>query len=162
MLKDAMGGYRGTAIEISRVILAEPDNADAYCNRANALSSTGDYEGAIGDYTTALKIGLRFREAITAYGNRGIARLNVGDISGAMEDFSEIIERKPNNSRLLYAAYHSRALVKKQIGDREGAAEDIKEASMLLPNIKVQHINCREKPENKADGAQKPECTRST
>lgn len=135
MLKDAMGGYRGTAKEISRIILAEPENADAYCNRANALSSTGDYVGAIGDYTRALKIGLRFREAITAYGNRGIARLNVGDMYGAMEDFSEIIQRKPNNNRLLYAAYHSRASVKKQIGDKEGAAADLQEASMLFPDV---------------------------
>ncbi|WP_076791976.1 tetratricopeptide repeat protein [Chlorobium sp. KB01] len=135
MLKDAMGGYRGTAIEISRVIQADPDNADAYCNRANALSSTGDYRDAIDDYTTALKIGLRFREAITAYGNRGIARLNVGDIYGALEDFSEIIRRKPGNNRLLHAAYNSRASVKEKIGDKEGAAEDRMQASMLSPDV---------------------------
>jgi tetratricopeptide (TPR) repeat protein len=134
MLKDAMGGYRGTVTEISRVILAKPDNADAYCNRANALSSTGDYAGAIGDYTTALTIGLRFREAIMAYGNRGIARVNVGDMYGALEDFSEIIKRKPNNTRLLYAAYNNRASVKEKIGDKEGAAEDKMQASMLSPD----------------------------
>jgi tetratricopeptide (TPR) repeat protein len=130
MLKDAMGGYRGTATEISRVILAEPDNADAYCNRANALSSTCDYAGAIEDYSIALKIGLRFREAITAYGNRGIARVKVGDLYGALKDFSEIIDRKPGNKRLLLAAYNSRASVKEKIGDKEGAAADKMQASM--------------------------------
>ena len=64
MLKDAMGGYRGTATEISRIIAEHPDNAEAYYNRGNARSSCDDYEGAIGDFTMALKIGLRFREAI--------------------------------------------------------------------------------------------------
>ena len=38
MLKDAMGGYRGTATEISRVIAEHPDNAEAYYDRGNARS----------------------------------------------------------------------------------------------------------------------------
>ncbi len=134
MMKDAMGGYRGTAREISRIIVAHPDNADAYCNRANVRSSSGDYAGAIEDYTMALTIGLRFREAITAYGNRGIARVNVGEMYGALEDFSEIIKKKPGNRRLLYAAYNSRASVKEQIGDKEGAADDRMQSSMLSLN----------------------------
>ncbi|MCX6178854.1 MAG: hypothetical protein NT163_05730, partial [Chlorobiales bacterium] len=112
MLKDAMGGYRGTATEISRIIAEHPDNAEAYYDRGNARSSCEDYEGAIGDFTMALKIGLRFREAITAYGNRGIAKVETGDLDGAIDDFSEIIERKPNNRRLLSTAYKNRASVK--------------------------------------------------
>ncbi|MEI8033213.1 MAG: tetratricopeptide repeat protein [Chlorobiaceae bacterium] len=135
MLKDAMGGYRGTAEEISRLIVADPGNADAWCNRGNARSSTGDYRGAITDYTKALELGLRFREAITAHGNRGIARVKVGDMFGALEDFGEIIARKPNNTRLLHAAYTSRASVKEKIGDKEGADADRQLASMLSPEI---------------------------
>lgn len=126
MLKDAMGGYRGTATEISRIIAEHPDNAEAYYDRGNVRSSCEDYEGAIGDFTMALKIGLRFREAITAYGNRGIAKVETGDLDGAINDFSEIIERKPNNRRLLCTAYKNRALVKEKKGDREGAEEDRK------------------------------------
>ncbi len=124
MLKDAMGGYRGTATEISRVIAEHPDNAEAYYDRGNARSSCNDYDGAIADFTMALKVGLRFREAITAYGNRGIARVKSGDMEGAIQDFSEIIKRKPTNRRLLSSAYKNRALVKEKMGDREGAAED--------------------------------------
>ena len=33
MLKDAMGGYRGTVTEISRIIIEQPDNAEAWYNR---------------------------------------------------------------------------------------------------------------------------------
>ena len=131
MLKDAMGGYRGTATEISRVIAEHPDNAEAYYDRGNARSSCDDYEGAIADFTMALKVGLRFREAITAYGNRGIARVESGDMEGAIQDFSEIIKRKPTNRRLLSTAYKNRALVKEKMGNREGAAEDRKRSAEL-------------------------------
>lgn len=134
MLKDAMGGYRGTAKEISRIIAEHPDNAEAYYDRGNARSSCDDYEGAIADFTMALKIGLRFREAITAYGNRGMARVKSGDMDGAIGDFSEIIKRKPNNKRLLCSAYRNRASVKERKGDSEGASGDRKMALLLSPD----------------------------
>ena len=138
MLKDAMGGYRGTATEISRVIAEHPDNAEAYYDRGNARSSCEDYDGAIADFTMALKVGLRFREAITAYGNRGIARVKSGDFEGAIQDFTEIIERKPNNKRLLCSAYRNRALVKEEKGDCEGGAGDRKMAHLLSPDVNTQ------------------------
>ena len=138
MLKDAMGGYRGTAKEISRVIAEHPGKAEAYYDRGNARSSCDDYEGAIADFSMALKIGLRFREAITAYGNRGMARVKNGDMDGAIRDFSEIIERKPGNKRLLSTAYKNRALVKEKKGDSEGAAEDRNMALLLSSDINKQ------------------------
>jgi len=138
MLKDAMGGYRGTATEISRIIAASPGKAEAYYDRGNARSSCDDYDGAIADFTMALKIGLRLRETITAYGNRGMARVKSGDMDGALRDFSEIIERKSGNKRLLSAAYKNRALVKDKIGDSEGAAEDRKMALFLSSDIHKQ------------------------
>ena len=138
MLKDAMGGYRGTATEISRIIAEHPGKAEAYYDRGNARSSCDDYDGAIADFTLAIKIGLHFREAVTAYGNRGMARIKSGDMDGALQDFSEIIERKPNNKRLLYTAYKSRALVKEKKGDSEGAAGDRKMALLLSSDINKQ------------------------
>jgi len=138
MLKDAMGGYRGTATEISRIIAEHSGKAEAYYDRGNARSSCDDYDGAIADFTLAIKIGLRFREAVTAYGNRGMARIKSGDMDGALQDFSEIIERKPNNKRLLYTAYKNRALVKEKKGDSEGAAGDRKMALLLSSDINKQ------------------------
>jgi tetratricopeptide (TPR) repeat protein len=136
MLKDAMGGYRGTVKEISRIIIEQPDNADAWYNRANAWSSCGEYEGAVRDYTMAIGIGLRFREAINAYGNRGLARIEAGDMDGAIEDFSEIIARKPKNRSILRTAYLNRALVKEKKGDRECAAEDRSMVAILSLDVK--------------------------
>ncbi|NTV17641.1 MAG: tetratricopeptide repeat protein, partial [Chlorobiaceae bacterium] len=119
-------------------IAEHPGRAEAYYDRGNARSSCDDYDGAIADFTMALKIGLRFREAITAYGNRGMARVKSGDLDGAVRDFSEIIERKPGNKRLLSAAYKNRALVKEKKGDSEGAEGDRKMALLLSSDINKQ------------------------
>ena len=132
MLKDAMGGYRGTATEISRIIMDQPENAEAYYDRGNARSSSGDFEGALRDYSMALTLGLRFREAINAYGNRGIARAEMGDLDGAIDDFSEIMARKPKNRSILRRAFLSRALLRDKKGDSEGATGDREMASRLL------------------------------
>ena len=51
---------------------------------------------------------------------------------------TEIIERKPNNKRLLCSAYKSRALVKEKMGDSEGAAGYTKMALLFSPDLKNQ------------------------
>lgn len=135
MLKDALGSYRGTVGELNRIIEESPDNAEAFYNRGNARSCSGDYDGAVKDFTMALKLGLRFRESITAFGNRAMARMETGDPEGAMNDFSEIISRKPNNRRLLRSAYMNRALLKDKQGDEDGAAWDRKMASLCSLRI---------------------------
>jgi tetratricopeptide (TPR) repeat protein len=134
MLKDALGAYRGTEKEISKMIDDEPGNAEAYYNRANVRSAGGDLQGASGDYTMALKLGLRFRESLTAYGNRGMICFQKGDYSGAIDDFNEIIVRRPNNRRLLKAALKQRALAKEKLGDLQGAAADRKMADLIAPD----------------------------
>jgi len=136
MLKDAMGGYRGTAREISRILVDHPENADAWYNRGNDRASCGDYEGAVSDYDMALRLGLRFREAVNAYGNRGMARVETGDLEGALEDFSEIIARKPKNLWMLRSAYLNRALQREKQGDSGGALDDRRMALLLSPTSK--------------------------
>ena len=138
MLKDAMGGYRGTACEISRIILEHPENADAWYNRGNDRASCCEFDAAVSDYTMALQLGLRFREAVNAYGNRGMARVETGDLDGAIEDFSEIIERKPKNIWMLRTAYLNRALLRENKGDIAGAMDDRRLAVLLSPTIKTQ------------------------
>ncbi|MEI7694391.1 MAG: tetratricopeptide repeat protein, partial [Chlorobium sp.] len=137
MMKDAMGGYRGTAREISRILVDHPENADAWYNRGNDRASCGDFDGAVSDYNVALRLGLRFREAVNAYGNRGMARVETGDLDGALEDFSEIIARKPKNLWMLRSAYLNRALQREKKGDSAGALDDRGLALLLLPNTKT-------------------------
>jgi tetratricopeptide (TPR) repeat protein len=131
MLKDALGAYRGGIHETTRVIGMRPDSADAWNDRANARNCLGNFSEAVSDYTRALELGLRFREALTALGNRGLARIVLGDLDGALDDFSEIILRKPTNKLLLRSAFVQRASVKEKKGDSEGAAADRNMAVML-------------------------------
>lgn len=137
MLKDALGAWRGSEEEITRLIEADPVNADAWSNRAGVRSASGDFEGALGDLTMAIKLGLRFRERIIAYGNRGIIRSETGDYEGAIEDFSAVIDARPRKS-IVKAALMQRALAKERIGDREGSAADRRLASILSPDLNKQ------------------------
>jgi tetratricopeptide (TPR) repeat protein len=138
MLKDALGAWRGSASEISRLIEAEPGNADAWFSRAGVRGAEGDREGALQDFTMALKLGLRYRESIVAYGNRGLIRYEMADYRGAEEDFSAVIERKPRQKTLMKAALLKRAATREKLGDNDGAAADRRLASLLSPDCKPQ------------------------
>lgn len=138
MLKDALGAYRGSVREISKLIESEPGNADAYYSRAGVRAAEGDQEGALGDFTMALKLGLRYRESIVAYGNRGLIRFETGDYQGAEDDFSAVIERKPRQKTLMRAALMQRAAAKEKLGDCNGAAADRRLASLLSPDREQQ------------------------
>lgn len=124
MLKDALGGYRGTVGELDRIIAEEPCNAMAWFDRANARSAAGDHCMAIADYDRALLLGIRFRERIATLGNRGLSKLAIGDYAGAADDFTELIEKRPQNGRLLATAYRKRAEAREKLGDEPGAAAD--------------------------------------
>ncbi|NTW52337.1 MAG: tetratricopeptide repeat protein [Chlorobiaceae bacterium] len=138
MLKDALGAYRGSEREMSRLIDADPDNAEAYCGRAGVRSAEGDLEGALMDYSMAIRLGLRYRESIGAYGNRGLIRFQTGDYEGAIDDFSGVINRHPMQKGLVKAALLQRALAKEKIGDREGASADRRLAKLLSPDREQQ------------------------
>ena len=59
-------------------------------NREQALEDyLGDYEGAISDYTDALKINPK---STTAYSNRGNSKYRKGDKSGACDDWKKALE----------------------------------------------------------------------
>jgi len=137
MLKDALGAWRGSEQEISRLIDAEPQNADAWCSRAGVRSAAGDRQGALHDFTMAIKLGLRFRERIVAWGNRGLIRFDTGDYAGAVDDFSAVIEARPRKG-IMKAALMQRAHAKEKLGDLEGSAADRRLARILSPDMNNQ------------------------
>ena len=128
MLKDALGSYRGSIEELDRIIDQDPNNAEAYYDRANARNRAGNRTGAISDYTLAIEFGLRPRERFLALGNRGLARADLEDIEGAIEDFTAIITACPKNRGILKTAFTNRALLKRKKGDMKGADLDYQEA----------------------------------
>lgn len=128
MLKDALGNYRGSLRELDRIVDEEPNNAEAYYDRANARNRAGNKTGAISDYTLAIEFGLRPRERFLALGNRGLVRADLEDIEGAIDDFTAIITAGPKNKGILKTAFINRALLKRKKGDVNGADLDYQEA----------------------------------
>ena len=89
----------------------------------------GDYEGAIIDYTNALKKPTAIIHKV--YFKRGLAKDKVSDIRGAIADYTKAIA---SNSK--YAeAYTNRAHEKLELKDYLGAKADASKAIQLNPNI---------------------------
>lgn len=100
--------------------------ADDYCTKGVAKADKGDLDGAIEDFTMAIK--LDPNEA-TAYNNRGFAKYEKGDCDNAIPDFDMAIKLKPNYAK----AYGNRGLAKKKKDDLKGALEDFETAIRLNP-----------------------------
>ena len=83
-----------------------------------------DYQGAIEDYTQAIRLKPDLAEA---YYNRGLAKSDLGDKQGAIADFNEAIRLKPDYAN----AYYNRGDAKYALGDKQGAIEDYREAAWL-------------------------------
>ncbi len=98
-----------------------PESTESYKKRAISRYETGDYEGAISDYTEALKTNTHDTES---YFNRANARYEIGDKKGAIEDFSQVIKINPTDAD----AYLYRGHFRRELGDKQGAIEDFKKA----------------------------------
>ena len=73
----------------------------------------GDYQGAIADYTKAIKIDPM---SSRAYHNRGAAKQELNLHKSAINDFNKAIELEKNNE-ILYHYYNNRAWSKYNVGD---------------------------------------------
>jgi cell division septation protein DedD len=81
-----------------------PGDFQAYNYRGIARAYHKDYDGAIQDYTMALKIKPGYAEALN---NRGFAWVKKGNLEKALADFSRAIELEPN----FLDAYNSKAWI---------------------------------------------------
>jgi tetratricopeptide (TPR) repeat protein len=84
----------------------------------NPKYKSGDFYGAIADYSKAIEIDVNSE---TAYGNRGLAKFSLKDFYGAIADYNKAIEI--NSSNVSY--YSRRASAKKKIEDNYGAIADL-------------------------------------
>ena len=60
------------------------NTAEFYSNRAKDKYYSGDYYGAISDYTKAIEINPNYA---LGFGNRGAAKEKIGDMQGACNDW---------------------------------------------------------------------------
>lgn len=104
--------------------------AVAYFNRGNAYDDNGDHDGAIADYTAALKLKPDLGDA---YLNRGFSYEGKKDYDNAIADYTRVIALNPTFAK----AYYSRARVYEAKGELKQALAGYEEAAKLAPNNKT-------------------------
>ena len=97
-------------------------------NRGLDKAKRGDYQGAIADYTQAIRTNPNLTGA---YIHRGTAHHDVGDLSRAIADFNLALRLEPNNA----IARYSRGEARSDVGDLPGAIADLNQAIVLAPNF---------------------------
>lgn len=92
-----------------------------------------DYDGAIGDFTEAIKVAKDLPDMLRAgpYINRGLAYEKKGDLDSALEDLNQAIKIQPNN---VYA-YNDRAVVHEKRNEIAEALADYTKAIKISSNF---------------------------
>lgn len=107
-----------------QIIIVQNPAEDLF-NSALAKSESGDFEGAIADYTEAIRLNHNYAKA---HNKRGIILgRNLKDYPAAKADFDRAIEINPNYGD----AYYNRARVREFLEDKEGAIADYHKAAEL-------------------------------
>lgn len=94
--------------------------------RALAKARQGELNGAIADFTEALRVDPKLA---AAYYHRGLARHKKGDLQGAIVDFNTALLLNPKYAE----AYHSRALARAECKHYSGAIADGRKFLDLQP-----------------------------
>ncbi|MEK6863531.1 MAG: tetratricopeptide repeat protein [Nanoarchaeota archaeon] len=101
--------------------------AETLNSRGYHKEDSGDLQGALADYNTA--IGLEPDNAVII-NNRGVIKYTSKDFNGALADYNLAIELKPD----VAFAFNNRGNVKSNLGDFEGAIADYNKAIELDPD----------------------------
>ncbi len=107
-------------------------SADRLVERGLSKAITGDWQGAIADYTLAIQQNPNFA---AAYNNRGIAYRQLGQHQQAIADYTQAILLTPNNAEL----FNNRAIAHLSLGQRQMAISDFTTAISLNPNYARAH-----------------------
>ncbi|MTJ34967.1 tetratricopeptide repeat-containing serine protease family protein, partial [Dolichospermum sp. UHCC 0260] len=102
--------------------------ADDFFILAADKYAKGDKQGAIADYTQAIKMNPNLAEL---YNNRGAARYDLGDRQGAIADLNQALNINPNFAEV----YKNRGVARAKLGDRQGAIADYNQALSINPNF---------------------------
>lgn len=115
---------------ISQQDFPEPQTAASamrLLERGLSKAVTRDWQGAIDDYTLAIR---QDPTLVAAYVNRGIAYRQLGQAQQAIADYTQAIRLSPNNAEV----FNNRAIAHLSIGQRQMAISDFTTAISLNPN----------------------------
>ena len=116
----------------TEVLEKDPTLAYAYTQRGIAKMGSGDYEGALVDYDSALIL-----DNPENWLNRGLAKEKAEDFAGAYSDFSQTIRLKPNHEK----AYLGRANVLIKLNKYEEAIQNYDMAIFYYPSYGLAYFN---------------------
>ncbi|MEG4492618.1 tetratricopeptide repeat protein [Microcoleus sp. D3_18_C4] len=112
-----------SALIVQRTLVK--NSAEDLFNSALAKSEAGDIQGAIADYTEAIRLNPNYAKA---HNKRGIIHArHLKDYQAAKADFDRAIEINPNYGD----AYYNRARVREFLEDKPGAIADYHKAAEL-------------------------------
>lgn len=109
---------------VSKIVVT-PEGTD-HLQRGDRLAEEGDFDGAIAEYSEAIRIVPQF---VTAYIQRGSAYKSKGELDRSINDFSSVLRLKPNIAEV----YRLRGLVSEAKGELDSAIADYSEAIRLDP-----------------------------
>ncbi len=115
-------------------ISQNPNNPLVFNNRGYVKENSGDFQGAIEDFTKAIMLSPGYA---VAYDNRGIAYSAMGDLENAIKDFHKAMELNPN----LAQAYFNRGNAYSAKGDLAETIKDYDKAIELNPNFALAYNN---------------------
>ncbi|MEC4816677.1 MAG: tetratricopeptide repeat protein [Scytonema sp. PMC 1069.18] len=119
--------------------IAPQNSAVTFLTQGLQKSDLGDLQGALADYTQAIRINPRYS---LAYYNRGIVYQDLGETEAALVDYGKAIEINQNWGKGgLVDAYINRGLLRDQQGDRKGAISDYDQAIHLNPRDSEAYYN---------------------
>jgi tetratricopeptide (TPR) repeat protein len=109
-------------------------SVEEYYNRGVERQNSKNYNGAISDYTNAIRIKPDYG---SAYFGRAYSKDELKDYYGAIADYTKAIELIPNESN----AYYNRGISKSNTKDHYGAIADYTKAIELNPNYTNAYYN---------------------
>lgn len=128
-------GWFGLYLPAAPAVAVSPEaetRSQRYVEKGKELRDVGDAQGAIFDFTEAIRVD---PENAEAYLHRGITRFEQGNTDGAFYDFTEAIAVDSRQDQAYFE--RSKANIKKN--DWIGATEDLAEAIRLKPGNPPYH-----------------------
>ena len=136
LLKYNQAKYELALKDCDKAIKAHSRWGNTFNNRGLVHLELGNYENAISDFKTAMKLSNVMMSAKN-YGNIAYAYKLLGNYQGALENYNKAIQIRPN----LGYVFNGRGFVNMQIGNFEEALEDHEKALKFYSKIELSNLH---------------------